>query len=111
MVDRAAEETEIISKLEGKVLIQFIQEYRRGCRLIPGYKVARRWIRGSSDMKARFIVAALIGLLCLYGIAAAQEGLTAEEKGWVAKASRTEENGWIHVMIGGAPFERGFQHG
>jgi hypothetical protein len=62
-------------------------------------------------MKAGSILAALIGLLFFHGIAAAQQGLTAEEKGWLAKASRTEDNGWVHVKIGGAPFARGFQHG
>lgn len=37
--------------------------------------------------------------------------LTPEEQGWLSKASREDVNGWIHLKIQGAPFERGFQHG
>ncbi len=37
--------------------------------------------------------------------------LTDEQRGWLERASRREENGWLHVAIEGAPFERGFQHG
>jgi hypothetical protein len=37
--------------------------------------------------------------------------LTDEQKGWLAKASRHDAGGWVHVAIGGAPFERGFQYG
>ncbi|MCD6058592.1 MAG: hypothetical protein K0Q89_2122 [Thermomicrobiales bacterium] len=37
--------------------------------------------------------------------------LTAEERGWLERASRTDVNGWIRLNIAGAPFERGFQHG
>jgi len=37
--------------------------------------------------------------------------LTAEERGWLERASRTDINGWIHLGIAGTPFERGFQHG
>lgn len=37
--------------------------------------------------------------------------LTAEEQGWLSRARREDVNGWIHLTIGGAPFERGFQHG
>ena len=42
---------------------------------------------------------------------AAIEHLTAQERAWLAKASRTDINGWIHLKTRGAPFERGFQHG
>ena len=38
-------------------------------------------------------------------------GLTEEERGWVERASRNDINGWVHLQIAGAPFERGFQHG
>jgi hypothetical protein len=38
-------------------------------------------------------------------------GLTEEQRGWLERASRTDVNGWIHLTIAGAPFERGFQHG
>src|SRR6187431_1285084 len=38
-------------------------------------------------------------------------GLTDEERGWLERASRNDVNGWIHLKIEGAPFERGFQHG
>ena len=38
-------------------------------------------------------------------------GLTEEERGWLERASRNDVNGWIHLKIAGAPFERGFQHG
>ena len=37
--------------------------------------------------------------------------LTDEEGGWLERASRNDVNGWIHLKIEGAPFERGFQHG
>ncbi|MGE0540089.1 MAG: C45 family autoproteolytic acyltransferase/hydrolase [Dehalococcoidia bacterium] len=43
--------------------------------------------------------------------AAAQPALTDEERGWLARANRREVNGWLHVTVQGAPFERGFQHG
>ncbi len=43
--------------------------------------------------------------------ASAAEPLTAEEQGWLAKASRQDVNGWIWLKTGGEPFERGFQHG
>ena len=38
-------------------------------------------------------------------------GLTEEERGWLEGASRNDVNGWVHLKIAGAPFERGFQHG
>ena len=38
-------------------------------------------------------------------------GLTDEERGWLERASRNDVNGWIHLRIEGAPFERGFQYG
>ena len=41
----------------------------------------------------------------------AQQALTAEERGWLARAERHDVNGWIRLRIQGAPFERGFQHG
>ena len=37
--------------------------------------------------------------------------LTEEERGWLERASRNDVNGWVHLKIAGAPFERGFQHG
>jgi len=37
--------------------------------------------------------------------------LTEEERGWVERASRNDVNGWVHLKIEGAPFERVFQHG
>ncbi len=37
--------------------------------------------------------------------------LTDEQRGWLAKASRRDLDGWLHVSIAGAPFERGFQYG
>jgi hypothetical protein len=45
------------------------------------------------------------------GTPVAASELTEQERGWLAKASRYDENGWIHITIGGIPFERGFQHG
>lgn len=36
---------------------------------------------------------------------------TAQEAAWLAKAHRSERNGWIYLHIEGAPFERGFQRG
>ncbi|WP_368911692.1 C45 family autoproteolytic acyltransferase/hydolase [Taklimakanibacter deserti] len=64
-------------------------------------------------MKAIRLAAVAVMLLfaCVANVAIAAEELTGEEKGWLAKSSRSEENGWIRVKIGGAPFERGFQHG
>jgi hypothetical protein len=38
-------------------------------------------------------------------------GLTEEQRGWWERGSRNDVNGWIHLRIAGAPFERGFQHG
>lgn len=37
--------------------------------------------------------------------------LTEEQRGWLERASRGTVNGWLHVRIAGAPFERGFQYG
>ena len=44
-------------------------------------------------------------------VATSLADLTAEERGWLERASRNDINGWIHLRIAGAPFERGFQHG
>jgi hypothetical protein len=41
----------------------------------------------------------------------AQQALTEQERGWLARASRQDIAGWLHVRVQGAPFERGFQHG
>ncbi|MCD6032067.1 MAG: peptidase, partial [Thermomicrobiales bacterium] len=38
-------------------------------------------------------------------------GLSDEQRGWLERASRNDVNGWVHLKIEGAPFERGFQHG
>lgn len=38
-------------------------------------------------------------------------GLTEEQRGWLERASRNDVNGWVHLKVAGAPFERGFQHG
>ena len=62
-------------------------------------------------MTARPILAAFLALPLLFSAADAQDALTPEEQGWIDKASRTETNGWIWLKTGGAPFERGFQHG
>ncbi|MHC4790637.1 MAG: C45 family peptidase, partial [Planctomycetota bacterium] len=40
-----------------------------------------------------------------------QDHLTAKEEEWLAKAYRTDRNGWIFLHIEGKPFERGFQRG
>lgn len=37
--------------------------------------------------------------------------LTEEQRGWLERASRGDANGWLHIRIAGAPFERGFQYG
>ncbi len=42
---------------------------------------------------------------------ARRKGLTPEEKAWVSRARLSEQAGWVHLRIAGAPFERGFQHG
>lgn len=44
-------------------------------------------------------------------VAIAQQPLTDQERAWLARAERRDENGWIHLGTQGAPFERGFQHG
>jgi len=44
-------------------------------------------------------------------IRAAQQPLTEEERAWLARAERRDVDGWIHLRIRGAAFERGFQHG
>jgi hypothetical protein len=41
----------------------------------------------------------------------APQPLTAEQQGWLARATRRDVEGWIHLSVQGAPFERGFQHG
>jgi hypothetical protein len=41
----------------------------------------------------------------------AAAGLTAEEQGWLGRASRQDLNGWIWVKVAGEPFARGFQYG
>jgi hypothetical protein len=38
-------------------------------------------------------------------------GLTDEQRGWLAEASRCDVNGWVHVTIKGSPAARGFQYG
>ncbi|XXY22007.1 C45 family peptidase [Sorangium sp. So ce216] len=40
-----------------------------------------------------------------------KERLSSQEEAWLARASRRERDGWIHLKIQGAPFERGFQYG
>ena len=37
--------------------------------------------------------------------------LNDEERGWLKRASRVDQNGWVHIRIAGEPFARGFQHG
>lgn len=37
--------------------------------------------------------------------------LNDEQQRWINAAERSDVNGWIHLRIGGEPFERGFQHG
>ncbi len=59
----------------------------------------------------RLLVLAVVMMAAALSGAGAAEPLTEEESGWLAKASRSDESGWIHLTIGGAPFERGFQHG
>ena len=44
-------------------------------------------------------------------VATSVADLTAEQRGWLERASRIDVNGWVHLTIAGAPFERGFQHG
>jgi hypothetical protein len=39
------------------------------------------------------------------------EALSEQERAWISNASRINTNGWVHLKIRGAPFERGFQHG
>ena len=40
-----------------------------------------------------------------------RNSLSAQQQDWLDKASRRDVNGWIHLCIAGAPYERGFQHG
>ena len=63
-------------------------------------------------MALRHALTALVVMIAFHLPASAgAENLTAEEKGWLQKASRQDINGWIWLKTGGAPFERGFQHG
>ena len=64
-------------------------------------------------MTSRHLLAAFaVSIACLGAVqAVAEEALTEEERGWLAKASREEVNGWIWLKTGGQAFERGFQHG
>jgi hypothetical protein len=39
------------------------------------------------------------------------EALSEQERAWITNSSRTDINGWVHLKIRGAPFQRGFQHG
>jgi hypothetical protein len=70
---------------------------------------------GSFVVCAAVLAAAVIALAPSLSVsdghAAAPQALTDQEQAWLARASRTDVNGWIHVRTQGAPFERGFQHG
>jgi uncharacterized protein CbrC (UPF0167 family) len=60
----------------------------------------------------KIIFSLLILLFISYGnFVFAENSLTEEEKHWLSKANRKDENGWIHLKLQGEPFERGFQHG
>jgi hypothetical protein len=56
----------------------------------------------------------VIGLIAIVFCPAFPQGpqsLTAEQREWLAKASKHEKNGWTYLHIEGKPRERGFQHG
>jgi len=59
-----------------------------------------------------FLIAVVFLLLAVSAMSLVRAAdLTPEEKSWLAKASRSETNGWICLHIEGKPFARGFQHG
>src|SRR5688572_24812013 len=57
----------------------------------------RCWPRRVSKMTFRHMLAAFaVSIACLDAVqTVAEEALTEEERGWLAKASREEVNGWI----------------
>jgi hypothetical protein len=78
---------------------------------IPVYRprpITRRAALATLSLSA---LAALHAPMRRTGRAQGQPALTAEERGWLARAERRDINGWIHLRTRGAPFERGFQHG
>jgi hypothetical protein len=50
-------------------------------------------------------------ILCILCVSAVAGQLTAEQQAWLARAQRSEKNGWIYLRIEGEPRQRGFQHG
>jgi len=57
------------------------------------------------------ILKVVAGVVCLSGLACLAEGLTPEQKGWVAKGKRFERAGWIYLHVEGEARARGGQHG
>src|ERR1043165_2143710 len=51
------------------------------------------------------------GLAVLVGSTAFGQGLSAEQRAWVAKGKRFERAGWIYLHVAGEARERGVQHG
>jgi hypothetical protein len=48
---------------------------------------------------------------CLAEAGASAAALSAKEAAWLAKASRTDQNGWICLHLEGEPYQIGFQRG
>ncbi len=53
----------------------------------------------------------VVSTVCSLSCRTAQISTVDQEKTWLAKAYRYDENGWIFLHTEGAPFERGFQRG
>lgn len=63
-------------------------------------------------MKKRLLILLFLVLICsALVISQNNNQLTKEQKEWVLKANRQENNGWIFVHLEGAPEAVGFQHG
>jgi len=59
----------------------------------------------------RLTLTFFIVCLLVCNLDGSEKNLTPEQKQWLARASRTEREGWIFAHFEGGPFERGFQHG
>ena len=57
------------------------------------------------------ILKVVAGLICLNGAISLAEGLTEQQKAWVAKGKRFERAGWIYLHVEGEARARGVQHG
>src|SRR5438046_2305959 len=57
------------------------------------------------------ILRVVAAIVCLGNLACFAEGLTTEQKAWIAKGKRFERAGWIYLHVEGEARARGEQHG